>query len=184
MASDIVVGDGVLRVAYHKQGDRFGQRIILAASQENMTLLESVESDPDINWPASPPLQDFEIEPRGSSQKVALLVGMAGTGHWSASVEIEKEFLRFDIACRIREPAQNLGSTYVAPDARITLREGSPTLIETLAALPNVELSADSDVSTRFELRGDNQLWIGPDGDTDELPATVRWKYSLRLSTS
>ncbi len=180
MNSDIVVGDGVLRIAYREQDDRYAHRIILSAPQEDMTLLESVESEPDVNWPASPPLQDFEIEPRGAGQRVALMVGMAGTGHWSASVEVEKKFLRFDIACRIREPAKSLGSTYAAPDVEITLRDGA-ALIETPASLPSVELLADPDGSTRFELRDENQLWIGPDGETDELPTTVRWKYSLRI---
>ena len=176
-----MIGDCVLRIAYRKQNDRYGHRIILSAPQEDITLLESVESEPDVNWPESPPLQDFEIEPRGGSQKVALMLGMAGTSHWSASVEVERQFIRFDIACRIREAAESLGSTYAAQDAKITLGDGA-ALIETPASLPSVELLVDPDGSTRFELRDENQLWIGPEGETDELPATVRWKYSLRLS--
>jgi hypothetical protein len=76
--------------------------------------LASVEGSPEEEWPASPPFQALEVAER-TGRPVALLVGMAGKSHWSASVELDPRArsLRFDVACRVREEdAGSLGSTY------------------------------------------------------------------------
>lgn len=147
------------------------------------TLLESVESDADVPWPESPPLQDFEIEPRGSSQKVALLVGMAGSSHWSASVEVERNRLYFDIACRARHTPSQLGSTYQIFDAEIAAGEGGAVEIQSPDG-KTVELTPLEEFSTQVEVLENNRLWIGPEDTSGELPTTVRWQYSLRLPDS
>lgn len=183
MSSDIVLGDGALRIAYEKQGDRYAHRILFVDSSGDTTLLESVESAEDVPWPDSPPLQDFEIEPRGSSEKVALLVGMAGTSHWSASVEVQRGQLHFDIACRLRHTPSQLGSTYQVRDAKISEGNDGAFAIHS-ADGKTVELTPHQEFSTQVELLEDNRVWIGPENTETELPATVRWQYSLRFADS
>jgi hypothetical protein len=48
-------------------------------------------------------LSQLHIEPRPEGRNVALLVGMAGGNHWSASVESDpaSQRLTFDVACRV-----------------------------------------------------------------------------------
>ncbi len=77
-------------------------------------LLESIEGTADQLWPSSPPFQEAHLEPRADGRQVVLLVGMAGSSHWSASVEIDPQThtALFDVACRMRGPADWLGSRY------------------------------------------------------------------------
>ncbi len=179
----VVLGEGAMRIAYQQQGDRFGHHIVIAKKSGLITLLESVEGAPDGPWPESPPLQELEVEPRGD-QEVALLVGMAGASHWSASVEVDTDQLRFDIACRTRDTATCLGSTYLVVNARLLPRPNGTVLIQSHDEKTTVELTPHDDFSTRFKLLGDGRLWIGPDVEIDKTPTTVRWQYSLRLAGS
>ena len=78
-------------------------------------LLESVEGTPSDDWPASPPLQSLQRRRSCRTAAAALLVGMAGRSHWSASVEAgpRPAALVFDIACRhTQRPSAWLGSRY------------------------------------------------------------------------
>src|SRR5688572_22582104 len=113
---DAASPDGrVLRVEFIWRGDRYVHCISLVEpSGEVSSLLESIEGDPDDVWPSSPPLQSLSLETRPDGRQVALLVGMAGGSHWSASIEALPNAgeLAFDIACRhTKQPAQ-LGSQY------------------------------------------------------------------------
>ena len=177
----VVLGDGALRIAFQQRGDRFGHRIAIANPSGLITLLESVESAAEVAWPHSPPFQELEIEPRGGNQKVSLLVGMAGTSHWSASVEVDANSLRFDIACRTRDATARLGSTYLVADASLVQQDHGTVVIQTRDERVAVERSSHDDVSTQFVLLDNRRLWIGPDVEIDKTPTTVRWKYSLRL---
>ena len=115
---------GRLQIEFFRQGDRYAHRISLAGDDRPVELLVSVEGGghvdgpnpnrPDCDyaddaWPASPPFQELRIEPRSDGRQVALLVGMAGRSHWSASVEADPQLGRFtfDVACRAArlEPA-------------------------------------------------------------------------------
>ncbi len=177
----VVLGDGALRIVFQQRGDRFGHRIAIANPSGLITLLESVESAAEVAWPHSPPLQELEVEPRGGNQKVSLLVGMAGTSHWSASVEVDANSLRFDIACRTRDATARLGSTYLVADGILAQQDHGTVLIQTRDARVAVKLSSHADVSTQFILLDNRRLWIGPDVEIDKTPTTVRWKYSLCL---
>src|SRR4051812_3037575 len=61
--------------------------------------LEGMGSDA---WPLSPPLQSLSIEERPAGA-VALLVGMSGQSHWSASFEAipARREIIVDLACRV-----------------------------------------------------------------------------------
>jgi len=102
-----------LALTFHRQQDRYRHEITLVTPAGPVPWLESVESSDAIAWPDSPPFQELSLEWQNDRQ-VALLVGMAGKSYWSASIETNAatRSLRFDIACRLREPPQKLGNTY------------------------------------------------------------------------
>ena len=105
----------LLRVEFVWRGDRFGQLIsVVEASGQIHSMLESVEGTPTDDWPPSPPLQGVVVETRPDGRRVALLVGMAGGSHWSASVEAPSGVaeLIFDLACRHAKSPVWLGSRY------------------------------------------------------------------------
>jgi hypothetical protein len=110
----ILEGAG-LQVGFDFRGDRLGHEIRLADGSAWLAALRSVEDSPTADWPSSPPLQSLHFETSAEHGQVALLVGMAGQSHWSASVKIgsSEGKLHFDIACRVRGPRSGLlGSRY------------------------------------------------------------------------
>src|SRR5439155_1224637 len=104
-----------LRVEFVWRGDRYGHMISeVGPAGVVEPLLESIEGTAADQWPASPPLQTLSVEELPGERRVALLVGMAGGSHWSASIEAvaEKGELIFDIACRHAAAPVWLGSRY------------------------------------------------------------------------
>jgi hypothetical protein len=153
-----------LRIVFERCGDRFGHEIQCRDADGFAVLLRTLEGQPEDPWPPGPPLQSLHLEAGSNGNQTAMLVGMAGTSHWSMTVEADrgKDRFLFDIACRIRELPQWLGSSYNhAAEPSISKRQ-----IELLADSP-LELSSESD---RTVLRIIPQLL--------ELPATVRWQYA------
>jgi hypothetical protein len=120
--------NGLLRVEFVLRGDRYAHVISLVKSNgEIQPLLESVEGTAADDWPSSPPLQSISVETLSDGRPAALLVGMAGGSHWSASVEpIQGEpELMFDVACRHSRPPTWLGSRYrrlSSAAQRVTIR--------------------------------------------------------------
>jgi hypothetical protein len=104
-----------LRVDFHWRNDRYGHVVSLVGTTgEVEPLLASIEGLAEENWPPSPPLQSLSVETLPNGRPVALLVGMAGGTHWSASIEplSGTAELLFDIACRHSSAPQRLGSQY------------------------------------------------------------------------
>jgi hypothetical protein len=104
-----------IRVEFTPRGDRYVHIIsMLDPSGQIQPLLESVEGSADDPWPPSPPLQSLSIETLPDGRSAALLVGMAGRSHWSASIEPDRDApaLIFDVACRHPERPLSLGSRY------------------------------------------------------------------------
>jgi hypothetical protein len=154
--------DGLtLRVEFVWRGDRFGH--VISAIEEDgdqVPLVESVEGTKAEDWPSSPPLQSLRIETLAGGRRAALLVGMAGRSHWSASVEpvVGEAALVFDIACRHPPGAQGLGSRYRR------LSEAAERLM----------LQADG---ARL-VKDDTTIAI--EALLDRTP-TARWRYALHL---
>ena len=151
----------LLRVEFNWLGDRFGHLIsAVHKSGEIRPLLESIEGAATDNWPPSPPLQSLSIETFPDGRRVALLVGMAGGSHWSASVEAvpdRAEFL-FDLACRHAKQPTCLGNQYQrlskSRDASVISNEGNVTESQTAITIaPRVVAAAE----------------------------TTRWKFTVRL---
>jgi hypothetical protein len=115
-ALEAIAASGLaLRLVFVWRGDRFGHLIASRRPGGDwQPLLESVEGTAADDWPPSPPLQSLSIERLGHDRLAALLVGMAGRGHWSASMEaVQHEAkLVFDIACRHAGSPGWLGSRY------------------------------------------------------------------------
>src|SRR5262245_6823580 len=83
-----------------RSGDRISHVIeVSSASGKTVSMLQSVEGLATEHFPPSPPLQNLSIEIMTGGRRAALLVGMAGRSHWSASIEpaANKAALVFDI---------------------------------------------------------------------------------------
>lgn len=187
---EMPLGEGViLRVDFDRAHDRWRHRIFLALPEGSnivgpVLLLESVEGTSAEDWPVSPPLQFVSIETRPKKLPVALLMGMSGDGHWSASIEQlpAERAIRFDIACRAKSHPQNLGSKY-----RLGPRfESKPSSSESTE--PNF-----SAAGIQFELTGESakdsplpsvqssgsELHIHFGEPVTDVPQTYRWVYRL-----
>src|SRR5512145_957858 len=104
MTKETAIECGDLRVVFRWRGDRYGHTVKRRIDGVWRPLLESIEGTADDDWPLSPALQSLHIERRPNGP-VALLVGQAGSSHWSASVEADQNCsaLIFDLACRITQ---------------------------------------------------------------------------------
>jgi len=162
-------GEQVLEAVFHQIGDRFTHQVILHDGAQTHTLFTALEGSADETWPPSPPLQQLSIETRGASQ-VALLVGMAGKSHFSASVEsVPGECrLEFDVAARVQTDPLQIGSTYVAPNLDTT---------------PSCELLApDTNSQVIWEKRGENRVVLVKPVLTKTAPLTLRWRYRIQVA--
>jgi hypothetical protein len=152
-----------LHVEFHWLGDRFGHVIsAIHSSGEIHPLLKSVEGTTADNWPPSPPLQSLSIETLPDGRRAALLVGMAGGSHWSASIESSqaRAELIFDLACRHSKEPNWLGSKY-----------------------QRLSESNDIGISTVQELAATQEgIKINPRPVSDR--GTTRWKFAIHLHSA
>ncbi len=133
-------------------------------------LVASAEGTPSEDWPASPPFQSLHIDQRDDGRTLALLVGMAGRSHWSASVEIQSSgpCVSFDVACRVRGAQIGpLGSAYRLSEAPAG-RASQPLAIELGGRFGPAVLEFEGD-----SVRVAAQV---PEGCE---PQTVRWDYRV-----
>lgn len=119
----------VLGVRFVRLSDRYQHVVFVRSTGEeagetSVDLLRSVEGTPAEAWPVSPPLQSLSIETLAEGRRAALLVGMAGRGHWSASIEADAPSgaLVFDIACRSSAKPERLQSQYERPASDLGVR--------------------------------------------------------------
>lgn len=168
--------DGLgLRVVFFWSSDRYAHRIEVLDGKVPSVLMESREGDGQDQWPLSSPLQQLSVENRPDDNQVALLVGMAGQSHWSASVTADSKecSLLFEIACRTKDSlATLLNSYYVNADMQPIAAD------DNLIQWPQVELS--SNLGT---------IQLAPSNETVQVRArttavdrltTVQWSYKLK----
>lgn len=178
-----------LRVDFDRAHDRWKHRVSLVLPEGSgivspLLLLESIEGNSQEDWPASPPLQFVSIETRPKKPPVALLMGMAGSSHWSASIEQypAERSLRFDIACRAKSQPVNLGSRYrLAPRVQLQAAEDESAPIRFTAAGIDFEFLGETNQDSPLPLlRAENQelrVHFGePAGSESQ---TYRWVYRL-----
>lgn len=176
---------GDLAVRFAWRGDRFGHELGVLDGDACLPIVRSLEGTPLDDWPASPALQSLDLNSGPAANTLALLVGMAGKSHWSASVEVHGEELRFDIACRRRPHDLGwLGSTYVAlgtpqlqdrRTARITVAGGAAKSAQMVITLD------EQFPETRWEVAGD-RLRVVPAAAATQVAQTVRWGYRVALA--
>ncbi len=145
-------GQGI-RALFQKSGDRFRHTIFSVRDGVAVPLLMSVEGTPNEVVPSSPPFAELHQQ-----DKTLFLSGATTQGHWSMSVEVAEGRLLFDVACRAKSQASNLGSLYCVLAANYVLEPGD---------------------ATESEL-GKDVLRISPlSQGASDYPSTLRWRYSL-----
>ena len=172
-----------LRATMEWTGDRFCHYIDWVAGDKTFRLLDSVEGDDKTEWPPSPAVQQLSVERRTQMRSVGLLVGMAGSSHWSISVENDppQRLLIFDVACRVAGDPGPLGSQY---KSRVPIKIIDP--IEKIAECSvagrkcyiQIESTGRGEVD-QLDVKG-LDVNITPTEDPESWPATVRWKYRIR----
>ena len=174
--------DGVgLQVEFLWRQDRHCHTIGLVVDNSPISVFESMEGSSLEDWPPSPPLQQLSVEELRPKTQVALLVGMAGKSHYSISVEPAHDRTKFvfDVACRSREIAEQLGSEYLLLAGGVSSASDHDAIIDVDRRL--IQLSCDRDGETA------SRIIVNPKGVRIE-PAlvvslgTTRWRYSLELS--
>ncbi len=173
-----------IRVRFFWLADRYAHAVEVARGGAWIEICGSIEGSADERWPASPALQSLHEDARADGRRVALLVGMAGKSHWSASIELDDSAnaLEFDVACRLATAeGAALGSSYrcdqlssiVEPGrARWTIDEAPPIVLEV----------ADSEEPGQASLKLDGQrLSIVPRTVLTAGAQTVRWRYRVRI---
>jgi hypothetical protein len=155
----------LLELRFERCGDRFRHQVGLAGGLGSDVVLRSIEGQPDDEWPPSPPLQSMHLATDPNGRRRLMLVGMAGSSHWSMTVEAEvaHDRFHFDVACRVREQPHYLGSRYDA----LTNSSGLGDRIIAVAVPPAVVKNE----SCTIVLPRPQPL--------AELPITIRWQYSI-----
>lgn len=188
-----------LRIEFFQHRDRYGHRVVVVDHTDGIEflLLTSGEGTDTDCWPPSPPLQCLNLEDLASidskDDPPAMLIGMAGHGHWSMSVQRDtltshaaaSGRIVFDVACRLRSTKRPraLCSTYTLGGAATVTRCGSGVEIGRAGAVCRV-LPATIGGSESCEMvrRGD-ELQVHKNIEVSETaPLTVRWRYAMELS--
>ncbi len=170
-----------LRVVFQRQADRWTHRIEIIDGAQSCCLLTSVEGTSEQPWPPSPPLQQLSIEERAPGNRVALLLGMAGRSHWSASVECDPASLSllFDMACRVPQPPQRLGRCYrtEVPLAESSLEQARFT---TAGAAVTLQLPPSANPPSVALALPENRIEVVfQDLTVARVPSTLRWTYRV-----
>ena len=168
-----------LRLTFSWTGDRYAQQVDYCGPTGTTLLLTSLEGNDQAVWPPSPPLQQltFEERPRGP---IALLIGMAGTSHWSVSVETDtaRAEIVFDLACRMSQQPRFLGSSYLSTQA-VAAAQGQPVSLAAGVILESLPVCEEVANATGAIEIADSEIKIA--AVSPEVGGTPRWKYRLAL---
>lgn len=181
----LALGSGCsLGLEFEWRGDRHAHRFVLVGQGGDRTpQFESVEGSDAGAWPPSPPLQSLNLHSLADGRQAALLVGMAGRSHWSASIEplVGQAGFQFDIACRLGLPEADLGSRY-----RLTSGEGADLSIAADGSWAEARSGERSLIITPENREPHRSRLLLDDGCLAIVPArreppTVRWLYRIEL---
>lgn len=157
-----------------------GHRIELRDGGALVACFASIEpgeagTEKHATWPASPPVQEWHDETR-AGVSVLMAVGRAGRSHWSLSCEVKSGGrAAFDVAARIGEPPERLGSSYL-------LSEGTPVQVTAgRLQLPGGWQLAVDPLTTQLRFDAETRLvTIDPVSEhTAAWPQTIRWGYAF-----
>ncbi len=160
-----------LTFVWHR--DRFAHTVGIVDNERLSPVLASLEGSDDDDWPPSPPLQNLTIEDRRDGHRVALLVGMAGTSHWSVSIEPAADEIGFivDVACRVKTRPRNLGSVYRAMAV--------PAQVDNTQAIVGGLVGVDAQGTESILEIAESDIVVRPSHVASEAPITVRWQYRI-----
>jgi hypothetical protein len=171
---------GPLLLVLEKRSDRWAHRLFWQKESERILICESQEGTSHDAWPPSPPLQEIHFETHGNS-RVAMGVGMSGSSHWSICISADTRIaeLRFEVACRTKNLAQFLGSSY-----RFSSPETMPHGLVCTSTLGNVAVNEQSVSDAVFSA---DFLASSPPAMVRFLPpsigaapaGTICWNYSI-----
>ncbi len=182
MSKQVLLAFGHARLVFDRTADRWRHALEINIGGWWQRVLESVEGNADDHWPPSPPLQSLHEMPAATGQRSVVLLGAAGTSHWSVSVTetglpgaLVREnsiAFHFDVACRTPVRPHWLGSSY------------SPTGDAALscAAAELIELAPTDDAAAAMAIEA-NHVSVRPTIHDAPPPQTVRWQYLLRPPT-
>jgi hypothetical protein len=173
-----------VRLGFFWSGDRYAHRLEWTGEGGDMLALESLEGMGHQFWPPSPPLQQLSLEPRESGRTCALLLGMAGRSHWSASVEARGLTLVFDVACRVQQPFDRLGSSYQIGSACQAVESVADRALKFIFSGGREGLLVEVEAGEGALSYEDRQAVFSvlPRGDDGPWPKLVRWRYEMRLT--
>lgn len=186
-----------LQLTFEFQQDRYSHRLFLAPAEsagsdehkgsvDDRPAMASYEGAADQAWPVSPPFQQLSVEPI-EGRDVALLTGMAGKSHWSASIspDLDRPFLTFDIATKYSDSPEYLGSRYEIgnnvhdTDSRIGPRHSNSCVVW---SLNDVEIVVEAKqcklVLTDVE---NGRICCEPNNTDESATGPARWIYAFGL---
>ena len=180
-----------LRIRFTRERDRYAHAILaVEPSGREHLLLESVEGTPEDEFPPSPPLQSLSIEELAPGRRAALLVGMAGRSHWSASIEAVPGIaaLVFDIACRVANDPSLLYARTSGPVSLFSHYRSAECPIPVIIAENSRRESIHFGL-TLFPMHATQHSVISPNESALHAPTaerlygrTVRWQYCAELN--
>jgi hypothetical protein len=178
MSDSVVLTCDSLIMTFQKRGDRYGHQISRYFSDGIVGLLVSHEGTSDDVWPPSPVLQSLHLERRPGGVQTALLVGTAGRSHWSLSVEADatRNRLLFDVACRIHDAPEWLGSSY---DGFNQHGKACPLECLKLTAWPGD--SKEIEIAVQID-RLHGTVKIPAPKHLTNGPQTIRWRYIIAVA--
>ncbi len=170
-----------LAAEFNVDHDRVTHRILQSCDGETRAVLASYEGDPSLAWPPSPVVQQLDACRTAEGMESLVAVGMAGVSHWSLAVDVDanERAIVFDIACRLKAPADFLGSTYLV-DAPMDQVDHSTVTIGARTNDAPITVAIEALIG-RVEINQSGQLVALPDSISDHLPTTVRWKYRFLI---
>lgn len=184
---DLDSGPGrILRLEFHRRGDRYGHVVRLVTRDHSLPLLWSCDGPSDAAWPQSPPLQELQACEDGPHATLMLL-GQSGAGHWSLCVHREsgRAGFLFDVACRARCQPERLGSRYHADansHAQAVPRSQTSRTRAAEPCGPAWQLTAAGSGFAEPRIRQtDARIDVDPPLPAGPFPQTVRWKYRIEL---
>lgn len=177
---------------FARHGDRYTHQLV---AQDNAggscPLLTAVEDRLHHAWPCSPVTQGLNMDDLRrydpGDAPAAMLIGMAGDGHWSMTVERDRDQskcgLVFDVACRVKSLPPRLTSTYRLGEAVKSTKIAVGVLLECHIGsfeLRPVAFSKISDsASCQIELTATEVCLVTEITWESPVPATIQWRYGL-----
>jgi hypothetical protein len=180
---ELLLQGGGLRVRFWHREDRYAHEVDLAVGSKWVRVLTSVEGSSVETWPPSPAFQSVSLENQPGNRRLALMVGMSGASHYSASVVLDARAARvsFDVACRIHADQPGpLGSSYQASHPACNHPDGSVVIEPGMD--PGVQLGIqlrDDLGRSRLDAAGGGVVIRAVVPAASAGATTIRWGYIL-----